>query len=143
MVPEIVGDGILVAGDAAAMCIVTGLNLEGINLAAQSGVIAGKAAIEAHKNYDFTRSGLYCYRRMLEKSYVLKDLKLYRRAPGMLHNDRIYSQYPDMVCSLMDEIYRIDGTPKDTMTKLLLRTAKEKVGLKNLVADAYSGWRAL
>lgn len=143
MVPEIVSDGILVAGDAAAMCIVTGLNLEGINLATQSGVLAGKAAIEAHQNRDFSKSGLDVYKRLLEDSYVLKDLKLYRRTPQMLHNDRIYTQYPDMVCGLMDEIYRIDGNPKDTMTKLLLRTAKEKIGLKNLLADVYQGWRAL
>jgi electron transfer flavoprotein-quinone oxidoreductase len=143
MMPEIVGDGIMVAGDAAAMCIVTGLNLEGINLATQSGVLAGKAAVEAHGKRDFSRAGLAVYRRMLEESHVLKDLKLYRRTPGMLHNDRIYSQYPEMVCGLMDEIYRIDGAPKDTMTKVLLRAAKEKVGLKNLLADVYSGWRAL
>ena len=43
----------------------------------------------------------------------------------------------------MDEIYRIDGMPKDTMTKLLLRKAKETIGLKNLVSDVYTGWRAL
>jgi electron transfer flavoprotein-quinone oxidoreductase len=61
----------------------------------------------------------------------------------MLHNDRIYSQYPDLICSVMDEIYRIDGKPKDTMTKLLLSKVKEKVGLKNMLADVYSGWRAL
>jgi electron transfer flavoprotein-quinone oxidoreductase len=43
----------------------------------------------------------------------------------------------------MDEIYRIDGTPKETMTRMVLRAAKEKIGLKNLVADVYAGWRAL
>ena len=143
MMPEIVGDGILVAGDAAAMCIVTGLNLEGINLATQSGVLAGKAAIEAHRQKDSAKSGLAVYRRLLEESYVLKDLKLYRRTPQMLHNDRIYRQYPELVCGLMDQIYRIDGHPKETMTKMLLRAAKEKIGLKNLLADVYRGWRAL
>jgi len=143
MMPEIVGDGILVAGDAAGMCIVTGLNLEGINLATQSGVIAGQATIEAHKQKNFSKSGLSVYRRLLEDSYVLKDLKLYKRVPHMLHNDRIYSQYPELVCGLMDKIYRIDGTPKQTMTKMLLSAAKEKVGLKNLLADVFTGWRAL
>lgn len=143
MMPELVGDGIMVAGDAAALCIITGLNLEGINLASQSGVLAGKAAIEAHQRRDFSKASLTTYRKLLEESYVLKDLKMYRRTPQMLHNDRIYSQYPELVCSLMDEIYRIDGTPKDTMTKLLLRKVKEKVGLKNMLADVYSGWRAL
>jgi hypothetical protein len=29
------------------------------------------------------------------------------------------------------------------MTKLLLRKTKETVGLKNLMADVYSGWRSL
>jgi len=143
MMPEIVGDGILVAGDAAALCIVTGLNLEGINLATQSGVIAGKATIAAHQQKNFSKSGLAVYRRLLEESYVLKDLKLYRRTPHMLHNDRIYQQYPELVCGIMDQIYRIDGQPKETMTKMLLRAAKEKIGLKNLLADVYSGWRAL
>ena len=143
MVPELVGDGILVAGDAAALCIVTGLNLEGINLATQSGVIAAQAVIAAHQSKNFSKAGLAVYRRMLEESYVLKDLNLYRRTPHMLHNDRIYNKYPELVCGLMDEIYRIDGTPKETMTKMVLRAAKEKIGLKNLLADVYAGWRAL
>jgi electron transfer flavoprotein-quinone oxidoreductase len=29
------------------------------------------------------------------------------------------------------------------MSKMLLRKVKEKVGLKNLMADVYSGWRSL
>jgi len=143
MIPELVGDGIMVAGDAAALCIITGLNLEGINLATQSGVLAGQATIEAHRQKDFSKTSLAAYRTLLEESYVLKDLKMYRRTPHMLHNDRIYSQYPDLICGMMDEIYRIDGQPKDTMTKLLLRKVKETVGLKNLLADVYGGWRAL
>jgi electron transfer flavoprotein-quinone oxidoreductase len=143
MIPELVGDGIMVAGDAAAFCIITGLNLEGINLATQSGVLAGQAALEAHRQRDFSKAGLKTYRTLLEESYVLKDLKMYRRTPHMLHNDRIYSQYPELVCGLMDEIYRIDGQPKESMTKLLLRKVKETVGLKNMLTDVYSGWRAL
>ncbi len=143
MIPELVGDGIMVAGDAAAFCIITGLNLEGINLASQSGVLAGKAAIEAHQQQDFSKQGLAHYRKSLEESFVLKDMKMYRRTPQMLHNDRIFSQYPELVCGVMDEIYRIDGKPKETMTKLLLRKVKETVGLKNLLADVYGGWRAL
>lgn len=143
MVPETHGHGIMVAGDAAALCIVTGLNLEGINLATHSGMLAGKSAIEAHERKDFSKQSLSCYQRRLEASYVMQDLKLYRRTPHMLHNDRIYTAYPDLLCSIMDEIYRIDGTPKDTMTKLLLRTVKEKIGLKNMIADVYSGWRGL
>ena len=143
MIPELVGDGILVTGDAAALCNATGVNLEGINLAAQSGVLAGKTVSAAHQAGDFSRKGLEEYRRLMNDSYVLKDLKLYRKAPHMLHNDRIYNEYPEMVCSLMEQVYRIDGAPKENMTKLILKTAREKVGLNNIAADVFGAWRAL
>lgn len=143
MIPELVGDGILVAGDAAALCNATGLNLEGINLASQSGVLAGKAVVAAHEAGDFSRRGLEVYRRLLNDSYVIKDLKLYRKAPHMLHNDRIYNEYPELMTSFMEQIYRIEGAPKENLTKLFLKSAKEKVGLGNLMADAFSAWRSL
>jgi electron transfer flavoprotein-quinone oxidoreductase len=143
MIPELVGDGILVTGDAAALCNATGVNLEGINLASQSGVLAGQAVIAAHRTGDFSRKGLEEYLRLMNDSYVIKDLKLYRKAPHMLHNDRIYNEYPEMVCSLMEQIYRIDGAPKENISKLLLKTAREKVGLGNLLSDAFGAWRAL
>ena len=143
MIPELVGDGIIVAGDAAALCNATGLNLEGINLASHSGVLAGRAVVAAHQAGDFSRRGLQAYRQLLDDSYVIKDLKLYRKAPHMLHNDRIYNEYPELVCGMMEYIYRIDGAPKENLSKLFLKTAKEKVGLKNLAADAFSAWRAL
>ncbi|HIJ81558.1 MAG TPA: FAD-dependent oxidoreductase [Desulfuromonadales bacterium] len=143
MIPELVGDGILVAGDAAAFCNATGLNLEGINLASHSGVLAGKAVVEAHRNRDFSKQGLSAYKKFLEDSYVIKDLKMYRKAPHMLHNDRIYNQYPELMCSFMEYIYRIDGAPKENLSKLFLKSAKEKIGLGNLLMDGFEGWRAL
>jgi electron transfer flavoprotein-quinone oxidoreductase len=143
MIPELVGDGILVAGDAAAFCNATGLNLEGINLASQSGVIAGEAVIAAHQSGDFSRSGLGTYKKLLEESYVIKDLKLFRKAPHMLHNNRIYQEYPELMCDFMENIYRINGTPKNNVTKLFLKSAMKKVGLGNLLADGFSAWRSL
>ena len=143
MVPELYGDGILVAGDAAALCNATGLNLEGINLASHSGILAGEAAIAAHQANDFSRKGLSIYKKLMDDSYVMKDLKLYRRAPHMLHNNRIYREYPELVCGVMEYLYRIEGAPKENLSKLFLKAAREKVGLKNLAADGLSAWRAL
>lgn len=143
MVPELFGDGIVVAGDAAALCNATGVNLEGINLASHSGIIAGEAVIEAHKRGNFSRKGLSIYQKILDESYVMKDLKLYRNAPHMLHNDRIYREYPELVCSVMESLYRIEGAPKENLSKVFLKVAAEKVGLKNLAADGFSAWRAL
>jgi electron transfer flavoprotein-quinone oxidoreductase len=143
MIPELVGDGILVAGDAAAFCNATGLNLEGINLASHSGVVAGEAVIAAHQAGDFSRHGLSSYKKMLEESFVIKDLKLFRNAPHMLHNNRIYQEYPEMMCSFMENIYKIEGEPKQSVTRQFLKSAKEKVGLGKLLADGFSAWRSL
>ena len=143
MIPELVGNGILVAGDAAAFCNVTGVNLEGINHASHSGILAGETVAQVHETGDFSKNCLNAYREKLDESFVLKDLKKHRRAPKMLHNDRIYQAYPELICNLMEKIYRIDGSPKDSMSSLALKTIGETVGLKNIISDAFNGWRAL
>jgi electron transfer flavoprotein-quinone oxidoreductase len=143
MVPELVGPGILVAGDAAALCNATGVNLEGINLASHSGILAGRTVIEAHQQNNFSATILKRYKERLDLSWVMQDLKGFRNAPKMLHIDRIYNEYPDLVCSMMEHIYRIDGTPKMSIPKLVLREVKKKVGLKNALFDALTAWRAL
>ena len=56
MMPKLVASGMLVAGDAAGFCLATGLYIEGINYAMQSGFAAGEAAIKAHRLRDFTRA---------------------------------------------------------------------------------------
>lgn len=143
MVPQLTGNGILVAGDAAAFCNATGLHLEGINLASHSGILAAKAVIHAHQSGDFSQEGLSLYARLLDESFVMKDLKKFRRAPKMLHNDRIFGAYPELVCRLLEGIYRIDGAPKEGLTRLALNTIRETTGLKNLAQDVISTWRAL
>ena len=64
--------------------------------------------IEAHEYNDFSRKGLGRYRKLLEESFVMKDLKTFRHAPHMLHIDRIYETYPELVCSMMEDIYGIE-----------------------------------
>jgi electron transfer flavoprotein-quinone oxidoreductase len=143
MIPELFGNGILVTGDAAALCNATGVNLEGINLASHSGILAGRTVVEAHERNDFSTKTLKRYKERLDLSWVMQDLKGFKNAPKMLHIDRIYNEYPDLVCSMMEHIYRIDGTPKMSIPKLVLREVKKKVGLKNAISDAFTAWRAL
>ncbi|MBI5018256.1 MAG: FAD-dependent monooxygenase [Deltaproteobacteria bacterium] len=143
MIPGLVGDGILVTGDAAGFCYATGLNLEGINLAAHSGVLAAQAALEAREAKDYSARVLKGYERRLKESFVLKDLKTFRHAPKMLHIDRLYVEYPEIFCDVMERVYRIDGTPKESVSSLFLRLAKEKVGAGSLAKDAWTAWRAV
>jgi electron transfer flavoprotein-quinone oxidoreductase len=141
--PELFGDGVLVTGDAAGFCYANGLNLEGINLAVHSGILAAETAIEATGAKDYSATALSQYRRKLEASFVLRDLKLYRHSPRMMHIDRLYEAYPEVLCGFIERIHRIDGTPKQSLPKLFLSKAKERMGLLDLLVDAFTAWRAL
>jgi electron transfer flavoprotein-quinone oxidoreductase len=141
--PELAGNGMLVTGDAAGFCYTNGLNLEGINLAAHSGILAAETAIEAAGARDYSARFLSRYRRKLEESFVLRDLKLYRHSPKMMHIDRLYQAYPEVLCGLMERLHRIDGTPKQSLPKLFLSKLRGKIGLRDLLADAFTAWRSL
>jgi electron transfer flavoprotein-quinone oxidoreductase len=143
MIPELVGDGIVVAGDAAGFCYAKGPNLEGINLAAHSGTLAGEAVAEARAAKDHSARSLARYQRKLEQSFVLQDLKNFRRAPRLLEIDRLYQEYPEMICDYMDRTYRIDGNPKEGLLDMALKMARKQVGMKNLLRDAWTAWRAI
>jgi electron transfer flavoprotein-quinone oxidoreductase len=143
MIPELVGDGIVVAGDAAGFCYAKGPNLEGINLAAHSGTLAGEAVAEARAAKDHSARSLAGYQRKLEQSFVLQDLKNFRRAPRLLEIDRLYQQYPEMICDYMDRTYRIDGRPKEGLLDMALKMARKQVGTKNLLRDAWTAWRSI
>jgi electron transfer flavoprotein-quinone oxidoreductase len=141
--PELVGNGVLVAGDAAGLCYTNGLNLEGINLATHSGILAAETVIEAAGAQDYSARFLSRYCRKLEASFVLRDLKLYRHSPKMMHIDRLYQAYPEVLCRFMERLHRIDGTPKQSLPKLFLSKVKERMGIRDLLADAFTAWRAL
>jgi electron transfer flavoprotein-quinone oxidoreductase len=142
MMPQLVGDGILVAGDAAAFCYAKGPNLEGINLAVQSGMLAGEAVVEARAAKDLSARSLARYRTKLEGSFVLQDLKAFRRAPELFHIERLYEDYPEIACSFMERMYRIDGKAKEPLGRIALDLARKKVGAVSLLRDAFTAWRS-
>ncbi len=80
--PKLFADGVMLAGDSAGM--VDALHREGTNLAMTAGRMAAETALEAHRVGDFSAEFLRQYRKNLEQSFVLKDLKQYRRMTDFL-----------------------------------------------------------
>ena len=79
--PDIVTDGMLVAGDAAGLTLAAGIWLEGVNFAIGSGAAAGETAVQALARGDVTAAGLQGYRTRLEQGFVLADHRKLRRVP--------------------------------------------------------------
>lgn len=141
--PELFTDGFLVAGDAAAFCLVTGLNLEGSNLAMASGMAAAEAVIQAKKKEDFSKKSLSSYPHFLKQSFVLKDLETFKKAPKFLENPRIYNVYPGLACDMAEKIFTNDGQPRKKIWKHLKRSMKGNVSLQQIASDLYNIKRAL
>jgi electron transfer flavoprotein-quinone oxidoreductase len=141
MVPTISAAGVMLAGDAAGFVLNSGLNLEGANLAITSGRLAAETAVQAYLDGDLGAESLGRYRTALEASHVLADLKTFRGAHGFLANSRIYSVYPEMVSSLVEEIITVDGAPKRRLHRMALDHVGRQAGWKDVLRDAAASRR--
>lgn len=137
MMPALYGNGILVAGDAAAMTLATGLVLEGANFAIASGVAAAETIIEAKRTGDFTKTVLSNYQTRLEQSFVLKDLETFKKAPHFLENSRLYTQYPEFLCDLAERIFTNDGRPREKIIKLLKQARDGRISFLQIIQDMW------
>jgi electron transfer flavoprotein-quinone oxidoreductase len=142
--PRLTGDGFLVTGDAAAMCLAAGIWLEGVNFAIGSGMYAGRAAARALSTGDTSKTGLAEYEKLLRESFVLADHRKLAGAPELLLGERMQGKYPAMVCDLVEQLFQVTNpTPKPGLRKLLRRGAKQHgVRLRDLAKDAIAGFRA-
>lgn len=85
-IPQLYGDGVMVAGDAASL--VDNIHWEGTNLAMISGKLAAETAIEAIDKNDFSEKTLKTYKSKLENSFIMKDLKSYKNLMPIMHKRR-------------------------------------------------------
>jgi len=142
-VPQLFANGVLLAGDAAGLCYTNGLNQEGMNLAITSGLLAAQTVIHAFEKGDFSEGVLSEYAGRLKESFVLKDMSTFAGAAGLMHNDRLFSTYPNLVGRVMEELYRSDGKPKKGMGKVAWDAAREAAPLRVLISDLLKGGASL
>lgn len=141
--PRLMTDGVMVAGDAAGM--VDALHREGTNLAMIAGKMAGETAIEAHRQNDFSATFLQRYRRHLEDSFVLKDLKQYRRMGDFLDSTpHFMGTYVNFLNDAAERYFTAHGMPKRDMEKEifgLLRGRRSFFGIAQDMLKLLRGMR--
>ncbi|MBR1907569.1 FAD-dependent oxidoreductase [bacterium] len=82
-IPKIYDNGVMIAGDSASL--VNNLHWEGTNLAMISGKLAGETAVYAIEKNDFSKKTLSLYKKKLDKSFIMKDLKSYKDLMPIMH----------------------------------------------------------
>jgi electron transfer flavoprotein-quinone oxidoreductase len=134
--PPLFGDGFLVAGSAAGFFLNTGFTLRGMDFALESGRLAGEAAVRAVRAKDPSRTGLASYRTALEQSFVMRELRAFRRSPDTFHNPRLYGDYPEILTRLLHRAFLTDGGGRPHLRKLLSESYRGRASLFRIARDA-------
>jgi electron transfer flavoprotein-quinone oxidoreductase len=141
--PELAAGGLLVAGDAAHLCLATGIWLEGVNYAIGSGALAGEAAAAAVAAGDTSAAGLAGYRQAMERSFVLANHRKLRGAHKLILGERAQARYPQLLCNIAQQVFTVaDPAPKAGMRRWV-HAERKRLGipLRHLVRDGWTGWR--
>src|SRR5713226_2119394 len=141
MLPSLSRAGFMVVGDAAGFVFAAGLFLEGMNFAIASGLEAAATTQLAHAEHDFSAQSMARYRKQLESSFVLQDLKNFRHAPAFVNNERLQNVYPALLCQTAENLFRSNGTPRRKLGRVMLDTMRGNIPLRTLLRDGWQVWR--
>jgi electron transfer flavoprotein-quinone oxidoreductase len=132
----------MVVGDSGMF--VNAVHREGSNLAMTTGRLAAETVIElARAGKAFSANNLAVYRRRLDDSFVMKDLKKYKNMPDIFHrNPQFFTTYPELLSQAARTMLTVDGVDKKTKEKEIRGSFTQKRSLFGLMGDAYKMWRA-
>ena len=140
---RLVGDGVLLAGDAAGFLINNGYTFRGVDLAMASGIAAARAAADARAAGGFTAQALASYERRLRELNVLTDLETFGSAAEYLKNERLFSLYPKLLTAIAERVYTVDGAGKERLLEVVLQEAKGRAPLLGMLRDLLGGVRSM
>ncbi len=140
--PQIYGNGWMIVGDSGMF--VNAVHREGSNLAMTTGRIAAETIIALkEKGQDTSAKNLAAYRKALDETFVMKDLKKYRRMPNVFHaNPQFFNDYPELVSRAARTMLTVDGVDKKAKERQIRRDFSGRRSLLGLMGDAFKMWRA-
>ena len=106
-----------------------------MDLAIEAGRQAANAVLYARRKNDYSKKTLSAYKTGLENSFVLQDMKLYRRAPQFMENRRVFTRFPILLEEVMRAMFTVDGESSEGIVKKVLPAVGE-AGVAALARDA-------
>lgn len=141
-IPQVYGDGWLIVGDSGMF--VNAVHREGSNLAMTTGQMAAETVIALKQaGQPMTRANLAKYKRRLDESFVMKDMKKYRDLPEIFSdNPQFLTTYPELVNKSAYTMLQVDGVDKRSKERQILANFRERRSVLGLLGDAFKLWRA-
>lgn len=134
--PKLYTDGLMVTGDAAML--VNNIHWEGTNLAMMSGKLAAETAIDALEKEDYTANALALYKKKLDDSFIMKDMKTYKDVMKFAEeNAKVFmGYYPAKVNEFLNNFISVDSVPKKDKYVQFIKNFIKGRSLSKLVIDA-------
>lgn len=134
-IPKLYSNGLMLAGDAAML--VNNVHWEGTNLAMESGILAAETAIEALEKGDFSDNILSLYRKKLDDSFVMKDLKSYKDVVHFAEKNShiMMGFYPDKANEFFDNFVAVDSIPKAKKYKDFIAQMTKERSIPAMMSD--------
>ncbi|MDQ0326745.1 electron transfer flavoprotein-quinone oxidoreductase [Rhodopseudomonas julia] len=142
-IPSLFGDGWLMVGDAGHF--VNAVHREGSNLAMTTGRVAAETVVRLHRmRKEMTKANLAEYQERLEKTFVLKDMRKYRKIPAFLHGNKetLFGLYPRLLSKAAQTWFRVDGLDKKAKEKAIVSSFRQARTLRGMIGDAFKLARA-
>ena len=124
-IPKLIGDGIVVVGDAAGLALNQAVTVRGMDMALVSGVLAARTIRGAREKNDYSAAALAPYEQALKDSFIFKDITTFQHMSEILSNPRLFDEYPQIACDLFEQIMWIGAQPKEKMSSTALRTMRK------------------
>lgn len=139
---EFCGDGILVTGDAAGLCMNRGYTVRGMDYAIMSGIAAAETAEQALTKGVFTKEFLGMYEARLEHN-TLADFKTAKKGHSYMANtEHLFTTYPEMAIKALQSLYKVDGSAIEGTVKTVVKSLP-KVKVFSVAKDAIKGVMSL
>jgi len=140
---ELYTDGVLLAGESANLLLNSGKAIQGMDYAMESGILAAETVAEAKAKGDFSKNTLKEYRKKLDDSYVMKDLRNFQSAVQFLHSHEMFTSVPKVVNEFGRSFFTVDNKPTPKTPAMLKDAVSKHSSLWNMIKLGIKGARSL
>ena len=137
--PKLATNGAVIIGDAAGLTNVR--KLKGLHYAIKSGMLAAEAIFGAIQEQDFSKNTLKTYEELLERSFVMKDIRTGRNYRQVFSKAGRAGLYLGAPLSLVQQRipFRLKTEPDYNRLTRVRVNRRYKGGIDRLTAVSFSG----
>jgi len=143
MPKELYADGILLAGESANLLMNAGKAIQGMDYAMRSGILAAETIVKAKEKNDFTSATLKEYRKVMDDSYIMKDINGFQDAVHLLHTETMQQKVPNLVCDFGRQFFTIKNEPTPKSKDMLLGAIKRHSSVWELAKLGFKAGKSL